>query len=68
MEKTVLKISGMTCEHCVRAVINAISGISGTSDVTVNLEDGSASFGYDPVKTGLEAIKAAIAEEGYAVD
>ena len=68
MEKIALKINGMTCEHCVKAVTNAISGFPGTSDVLVNLKDGSASFGYDPAKTLLEAIKAAIVEEGYTVD
>jgi len=67
MDKITLKINGMTCEHCVRAVASAISGIPGISDVSVNLKDGSASFGCDPEKVGLEAVKAAIIEEGYTV-
>ena len=67
MENVTLKINGMTCEHCVRAVTSAISSISGTSDVSVSLKDGSASFSCDPAKTDMETVKAAIIEEGYTV-
>ena len=67
MEKVTFKIDGMTCEHCVRAVTNAVSGIPGTSGVSVSLKDGSASFVCDTAKTSIEAVKAAIVEEGYKV-
>ena len=66
MEKIILKVDGMSCEHCVKAVTNAVSGIAGTGDVVVDLKAGSASFKYDPAKTSLESIKAAITEEGYS--
>ena len=66
MEKIVLKVEGMSCEHCVRAVSNAVAG-AGAADVTVDLKSGSASFSYDPAKTQLETIKAAITEEGFTV-
>ena len=68
MERITLKIDGMTCEHCIRAVTNAVSGIPGTSDVTVDLMAGSASFGCDTAKVSIEAVKAAITEEGYTVN
>ena len=67
MEKMVLKVDGMSCEHCARAVTNAVSGISGTQDVSVDLKNGSVSFNYDPGKAPLDAISAAITEEGYTV-
>lgn len=41
--KTV-KIKGMSCSHCVRAVKNAIEEIEGVSSVSVDLEKGEASF------------------------
>ena len=68
MEKIVLKVEGMSCEHCAKAVTNAVTGISGAADVKVDLAGRSASFSYDPAKTSLEAIKAAITEEGYTVN
>jgi len=67
MEKVVLKVDGMSCEHCVRAVNNAVAGIAGTANVSADLEAGTVSFDYDSGKTELDAIAAAITEEGYTV-
>ena len=67
MEKIILKVDGMSCEHCVKAVTNAVSGIAGTEDVMVDLEAGSASFNYDPSRASLDNIKAAIIEEGFTL-
>jgi len=68
MEKTILKVGGMTCKHCANAVTNAVAGVAGTKDVFVDLEAGQASFYYDPSQASLDAIKAAIREEEYTVD
>ncbi len=57
-------VQGMTCEHCVRAVTEALAGIPGTEAVTVDLVSGSVGFdsrvGVDRV-----AVAAAVAEAGY---
>lgn len=34
-----LKISGMTCDHCVRTVESALKGVSGAYAVLVELPD-----------------------------
>ena len=57
----------MSCEHCVKAVNNAIAAFAGVGDIAVSLKDGTASFSYDPAKAQLDAIAAAITEEGYEV-
>jgi copper ion binding protein len=67
MEPKTLKVEGMSCEHCVKAVTNALNGIAGVADVVVSLKDETASFKYDPAVASLETIKAAITEEGYEV-
>jgi copper chaperone len=67
MEKMVLKVDGMSCEHCARAVTNAVSGISGTQDVSVDLKGGTVTFNFDSGNAKLDAIEAAITEEGYTV-
>ena len=67
MEKISLKVEGMSCEHCVKAVTGAVSGVAGTADVSVDLKGGTVSFSYDPAKSPLEAIKAAITEEDFTV-
>ncbi|MDR3086230.1 MAG: cation transporter, partial [Christensenellaceae bacterium] len=35
MAKTVLKVEGMSCEHCVRAVTNAVNSLPGIDGVAV---------------------------------
>ena len=66
MEKILLKVEGMSCEHCARAVSNAVTG-AGATDAAVDLKNGTVSFKADPAKVRLEAIKSAITEEGYTV-
>ena len=67
MEKVVLKVDGMSCEHCVKAVSGAVESIPGTDGVLVDLKGGTVSFSHDPARAPLESIKAAITEEGYTV-
>ena len=63
--KITVKIQGMMCEHCVRAVKNALEGIEGVR-ADVSLKDGTA------VVESVNAIDAArvravIEGEGYTV-
>lgn len=67
MENFTLKVGGMTCEHCVKAVTKAVTSVSGTVNVSVDLHGGTVSFNYDPNKNPLEAIKSAIIEEGFTI-
>jgi len=68
MEKITLKVGGMSCEHCAKAVTNAVAGIAGTEDVAVDLEAGHVSFSFDPDRASLEAIKEAIIGEEFSVN
>jgi len=65
MEEKTLKVNGMSCEHCVKAVNNALGAIAGVTDIAVSLKDGAVSFKHDPALAPLETIKAAIIEEGF---
>ena len=67
MEKTVLQVQGMSCQHCVKAVQNAVSALSGVKDVSVNLAGKTATVTYDPDQCPLEKIKLEIEEQGYEV-
>ena len=58
MENT-YKITGMTCNGCVASVRTKLSGVSGVTDVTVDLEQGEAKVSMtEPVPT--EKLKAAL--------
>ena len=67
MTKSVIKVGGMTCEHCVKAVSNAISALQGISKVDVNLKKNTATVKYDETKVSLDAIHKAIKDEEYEV-
>ncbi|HQN19631.1 MAG TPA: heavy metal-associated domain-containing protein [Syntrophobacteraceae bacterium] len=41
--KTV-RIKGMSCRHCVKAVTQVLNEIDGIRDVTIDLEKGEATF------------------------
>ncbi len=58
-----LPISGMTCVHCVAAVTQAVQAVPGASDVRVDLAHGELTVRGHP---DLEAVRAAVAGEGYA--
>jgi copper chaperone len=59
-----LKISGMTCGHCVSAASRAVRAVPGTEDVAVDLGRGEVTVKGDP---DPKTVRAAIADEGYEV-
>jgi copper ion binding protein len=64
--KTVLKIDGMSCDHCVKHVKDALEEISGVASAKVSLDDNSADVEHDAAVT-LAAMKEAVTEAGYEV-
>lgn len=60
-----LKITGMSCEHCVRATTKALEGVPGVDSAEVTLESGGAVVhGH----AAPEALIAAVREEGYEAE
>ncbi len=39
-----IKVKGMSCQHCVKAVTKALSELEGVADVKVDLTAGEARF------------------------
>ena len=61
---TTLKIDGMSCEHCVRAVTGALKKVPGVETVVeVSLERGEARV---EGSADAASLIAAIEEEGYS--
>ena len=44
---TTITVEGMTCEHCEQTVDEALHGVEGVSEVTVDREDERASVDGD---------------------
>jgi len=64
--KKAITIEGMSCEHCVKHVTEALKEISGVRNVEVNLSAGRAVIDADGELKDSD-IKAAIDEVGYDV-
>ena len=62
--KTVVRVEGMTCQHCVRAVFTALAGVEGITRADVRI--GSAEIEHDGSVTA-EAIGSAVAIAGYRI-
>jgi copper chaperone len=67
MEKTILSVEGMSCEHCVKAVTKAVGALAGVEDVAVDLNAKTVTVKYDPGKSPLDKIKFEIEDQGYDV-
>jgi copper chaperone CopZ len=65
MTQTQLAVSGMTCDHCVRHVTEAISKVAGVNSVNVKLAEGIAVIESDSA-FNLEAVKEAVVAAGYS--
>ncbi|NLD27159.1 MAG: copper-translocating P-type ATPase, partial [Acholeplasmataceae bacterium] len=66
MKKTVMKIKGMTCAACVKAVERSVSDM--VSKVNVNLATEKMTVEYDESKTTVSEIAAAVHEAGYEAE
>lgn len=66
--QTTLKVSGMTCGHCEKAVKNALEDLSGVSGVEVHLDTGHVDVTYDKSEVTIEAMKEAVEDQGYDVE
>ena len=62
-DATLLDVSGMTCMSCVGRVTAALESIDGISDVSVSLDEGTASFRGIPEDIATQTIL----ELGYSV-
>jgi copper chaperone len=60
--KHTLSITGMSCDHCVRAVTEALESVAGVESVAVDLDLGRASV---EGQADIDALIAAVVAEGY---
>ncbi len=59
-----VRVEGMTCQHCVRAVFTALAAVDGIARADVRI--GSVEIEHDGTVT-VEAVRSAIAVAGYSI-
>ena len=65
MAKKILKIEGMTCAACSKAVERVTRKLEGVNESNVNLATEKLSIDFDENKVSLDAIKETIGKAGY---
>jgi len=63
-----LKITGMTCNHCVEHVTNALQSVEGVDTAQVNLETDSAFVRFSSERPSNEALVEAVKKAGYGAE
>lgn len=64
-ESTVLKVSGMTCQGCVKSVTNVLAALPGVARAEVSLEKGEARVEYEAGRVTREDMKRVVDEAGF---
>jgi len=59
-----IHVGGMSCQHCVQSVTQALSAIPGLQDIAVDLQRAEARFAA-PAGADWEAVRAAIEKAGF---
>ncbi|MEX1184462.1 MAG: heavy-metal-associated domain-containing protein [Gemmatimonadota bacterium] len=68
MTTTTLRITGMTCDHCVRAVTQALERLDGVARAEVDLTTGRALVEHHGERVSPDRLSEAVMEEGYQAE
>jgi len=60
-----LRVEGISCAACVRRVEQALAGVPGVLEATVNLATGKAAVTYEPGRVKVPELLAALSAAGY---
>ena len=67
MAKMKLKIQGMSCQHCVKTVTDALTGLEGVQSAKVNLRKNEAAVNFDPSRITSDNLTKTVTEVGFEV-
>jgi len=65
MKNQILKVEGMSCNHCVHSIESALEEIGVAAKV--DLKNATVEVQYDEVNVTEDKIKLAIEEQGYDI-
>ena len=67
MANQMLNVEGMTCDHCVQTIKEAVNNLVGISRIEVDLENKQVAVEYDKALVKLDSITDKIVEIGFEV-
>ncbi len=67
MTRTLLSVPAISCDHCKRAVTEALAGVEGVRAVDVDVPAKTVLVTYDEDVVSLNRLEEVLAEEDYPV-
>lgn len=67
MTQITLSVPDISCGHCQTSIEGAVNPLDGVDSAVVSINDKNVDISYDGTETTMEAIVAAIDEQGYEV-
>ncbi len=67
MTQTVLSVPDISCDHCARAMTNALSPLEGIESVAIDVPTKRVTVEYDPAQIDVARMSAVLADEDYPV-
>jgi len=65
LRQEIIKVEGMTCQHCVQIITDALNNITGLNTVNVDLVKKEVSVKFNENETKLQKISDKIIEVGF---
>ncbi|MED1203815.1 copper chaperone CopZ [Heyndrickxia acidicola] len=65
MQNITFKVTGMSCNHCVKTIQESVGRLAGVEEVEVDLKSGEVQVDFDAEKVAAVEIKKEIEEQGY---
>jgi copper chaperone len=65
LRQETIKVEGMTCQHCVQTITEALNNITGLNTVNVDLVKKEVSVKFNENETELKKISDKIIEVGF---
>ncbi len=67
VQTTTFNVKGMTCNHCVKSIENALGELKGIETVEVDLKKNTVTASFNEASVGVDKVKEVIEEAGYDV-
>jgi copper chaperone CopZ len=68
MATTVFNVPDISCEHCERAITNALTPVSGVHTVDVDIPGKQVHIDFDESQVSVDQMKDVLQEEDYPVE
>tara|TARA_B100000686_G_scaffold312868_1_gene357750 strand:- start:4212 stop:4424 length:213 start_codon:yes stop_codon:yes gene_type:complete len=65
MKQELIKVEGMTCQHCVQIITKVLKNISGLDSIDISLDNKEVNVRFDENETNLQEITKKIIEVGF---